>query len=64
MAILAADHLIQNVPYFQQLLNDAHELAQDGFLVTLGIRPTYPATGYGYIYRGEELKGFSFLPIR
>lgn len=61
MAILAADHLIQNVPYFQHLLNNAHELAQADFLVTLGIQPTYPATGYGYIYRGEELKGFSFL---
>ncbi|MBE0696181.1 MAG: mannose-1-phosphate guanylyltransferase, partial [Anaerolineaceae bacterium] len=61
MAILAADHLIQNVSYFQQLLRDAHQLAEDGFLVTLGIRPTYPATGYGYIQRGEELAGYPSL---
>ncbi len=61
MAILAADHLIQNVAYFQQLLKEGHRLAEDGFLVTLGIRPTYPATGYGYIQRGEALDGYPFL---
>ena len=36
-------------------------LAEDGYLVTLGIRPTYPATGYGYIQRGEQLDGYPFL---
>jgi mannose-1-phosphate guanylyltransferase len=61
MAILAADHLIQNISYFHQLLRDAHQLAEDGYLVTLGIRPTYPATGYGYIQRGAELEGYSSL---
>jgi mannose-1-phosphate guanylyltransferase len=61
MATLAADHLIQNVTYFQQLLKNAHYLADDGYLVTLGIRPTYPATGYGYIQRGEEITGNPFL---
>jgi mannose-1-phosphate guanylyltransferase len=60
MAILAADHLIQNVEYFQKLLVDANELAQAGNLVTLGIQPTAPSTGYGYIQRGEPLDGFSF----
>jgi len=61
MAILAADHLIQNVAAFQQLLKEAFGLAQEGFLVTLGIRPTHPATGYGYIQRGELLAGRPFL---
>jgi mannose-1-phosphate guanylyltransferase len=61
MAILAADHLIQNVAYFQHLLVDALRLAGDGFLVTLGIRPTYPATGYGYIQRGARLEDYPFL---
>jgi mannose-1-phosphate guanylyltransferase len=61
MAILAADHLIQNVPVFQQLLMNAHALALDGHLVTLGIRPTYAATGYGYIQRGDRLAAYPFL---
>jgi mannose-1-phosphate guanylyltransferase len=61
MAVLAADHLIQNETYFHLLLSEAYNLAQDGYLVTLGIRPTYPSTGYGYIQRGAALKGYPFL---
>jgi mannose-1-phosphate guanylyltransferase len=61
MAILAADHLIGNVDYFQQLLQQGYALSEAGLLVTLGIRPTFPATGYGYIQRGDELAGFPFL---
>lgn len=55
MATLAADHLIQNVGYFQQLLKDAYQLALDGYLVTLGVRPTHASTGYGYIQRGSRI---------
>lgn len=61
MAIVTADHLIQNETYFQHLLEDAYTLADDGYLVTLGIRPTFPATGYGYIQRGERLDGYDFM---
>lgn len=61
MAILAADHLIQDVNYFQRLLAEGLRLAEDGYLVTLGIRPTYPATGYGYIQRGVQIEGYDFL---
>lgn len=61
MATLAADHLIQDVPYFQQILKDAYQLALNGYLVTLGIRPTYPATGYGYIQRGSQLEATDCL---
>lgn len=61
MAVLAADHLIQNITYFHLLLNEAYTLAQDGYLVTLGIRPAYPSTGYGYIQRGPHLSGYPFL---
>jgi len=61
MATLAADHLISNVEYFQELLRQGYQLSEAGWLVTLGIRPTYPSTGYGYIQRGPELKGFPFL---
>jgi mannose-1-phosphate guanylyltransferase len=61
MAIVTADHLIRNVVNFHQLLGQAHTLATDGYLVTLGIRPSFPATGYGYIQRGHQLEGYDFL---
>jgi mannose-1-phosphate guanylyltransferase len=55
MAILTADHFIQDEAKFRDLLLAGYDLAQEGYLVTLGITPTYPATGYGYIQHGEEL---------
>lgn len=55
MAVLTADHYIEDVAYFRNLLRAAEEAAQDGSLVTLGIEPTFPSTGYGYIQRGERL---------
>lgn len=55
MAILTADHVIQNEPGFRSLLQAAYDVAQDDYLVTLGITPTYPSTGYGYIQRGETV---------
>jgi mannose-1-phosphate guanylyltransferase len=56
MAILTADHVMGNTRYFQELLSNAKIIAQKGFLVTLGIKPTFPATGYGYIEAGDEIK--------
>lgn len=55
MAVLTADHFIENVNLFRQLFRAAYELAQQDYLVTLGIHPTFPSTGYGYIQRGEKL---------
>lgn len=55
MAILTADHFIEAESAFRNLLQAAYDLAQEGHLVTLGIQPTYPATGYGYIQRGGHL---------
>jgi mannose-1-phosphate guanylyltransferase len=55
MAVLTADHYIANVERFQDLLLAAYEAACDGELVTLGITPRYPDTGFGYIQRGESL---------
>jgi mannose-1-phosphate guanylyltransferase len=53
---LTADHLIEPVDLFQKtLLSAARRAAQDGSLYTLGIEPTYPATGYGYLERGERI---------
>lgn len=55
MAVLTADHYIADVKRFQDLLLAAYEVACDDELVTLGITPRYPDTGYGYIQMGESL---------
>jgi mannose-1-phosphate guanylyltransferase len=53
MAVLTADHIIGNLKLFQQIMGAAYQVALEDFLVTLGITPSYPATGYGYIKRGS-----------
>ena len=53
--LLAADHLIADADGFLKCVAAAAELARGGSLVTFGMRPTGPATGYGYIVRGEAL---------
>lgn len=58
MAVLTADHYIENIEMFHRLLRAAEQLARQDYLVTLGIKPTYPSTGYGYIQRGELLGAF------
>lgn len=49
MLVLAADHLIADQPAFAQAVDTAIQLAQQGMLVTFGIQPDAPETGYGYI---------------
>lgn len=58
MAILTADHLIKNEEGFQNLLRAAYDVAGDDYLVTLGIAPSHPATGYGYIHQGKTLASY------
>ncbi len=55
MGSFHADHAISDVPGFRAALRFAQTIAQQGALVTLGIAPTYPETGYGYIRYGEAL---------
>jgi mannose-1-phosphate guanylyltransferase len=55
MACLPADHYIGRLDMFQGLVRAAGSLAEKGFLVALGIEPTGPVTGYGYIEQGEPL---------
>src|SRR5882724_1328020 len=56
MAVLPADHVIPEEKRFQQVLGDAFDLASRGqAIITIGIKPTEPATGYGYIRVGEAL---------
>ncbi len=55
LLILAADHEIKNVRQFCDSINQAIALAEQGYLVTFGIVPTHPETGYGYIQAGQTL---------
>ncbi len=52
LLVLPADHLIADVKAFAADIERARSLAQSGRLVTFGVRPDHPATGYGYIRRG------------
>lgn len=56
LLVLAADHVIRDVAAFHTSIQVALPLAQAGKLVTFGIVPTQPETGYGYIRRGERLE--------
>lgn len=58
MLVLAADHLIQDQDKFASAVQEAFNLAQLGKLVTFGIVPTAPETGFGYIEVGEGINEF------
>lgn len=55
MAVLTADHYIEKADELRRALKAAAQVAEEGHLVTLGIQPNHPATGYGYIERGQQL---------
>lgn len=63
MAILPSDHFIRNVDLFHYLLKAAFDVADQGYLVTLGITPTSPSTAYGYIQQGIALDGEYKYPV-
>ena len=53
--VLPADHFVADPPAFIEALREAARSAERGYLVTLGVKPTHPATGYGYIKVGKRL---------
>ena len=55
IAILTADHHITKKDKFRDLLQAAYDLAQKGYIATLGISPSFPSTGFGYIQQGEKI---------
>lgn len=55
LAVLAADHVVPDAAAFAKALERAARAAADGALVTLGVRPTRPETGYGYIQVGRAV---------
>lgn len=54
VVVLPSDHVIADVPAFQKAVKVAAENAAQGYLVTFGIVPTFPATGYGYVKAGPS----------
>ena len=60
LLVLSADHVIQNEVGFSEAVNNAIQLAESGKLVTFGILPHEPHTGYGYIKRGAP-QGAGFV---
>ena len=57
MLVTPADHVIEPTQEFRRAVNVAALMAEEhpGALITFGIVPTYPSTGYGYIHRGEQV---------
>ena len=57
LLVMPSDHMIKNVSAFQKAVQESISIAQSRWLVTFGIEPTGPATGYGYIEQGEAIVG-------
>jgi mannose-1-phosphate guanylyltransferase len=57
MLVVPSDHRVADTEGFAQTVSDALPAAMDGWLTTIGIRPDRPATGYGYLRRGERVGG-------
>jgi mannose-1-phosphate guanylyltransferase/mannose-6-phosphate isomerase len=62
--VLAADHVVRDAPAFRQTVLAAASAAEQGYIVTFGIQPSLPATGYGYIERGEPIAASTALRVR
>jgi mannose-1-phosphate guanylyltransferase len=63
MIVVTADHVIQRPDIFRCTLTAAAAVAERDWLVTLGIQPSYPETGYGYIQRGTPLETVEDFPV-
>lgn len=63
--VLPADHMISNFEKFRENVENADILARKDYLVTFGIPPQYPETGYGYIEKGiKEIPGYRVASFR
>jgi len=60
MAVFPADHAITTHKQFLELIEQTKTVAKKNHLVTLGIKPTSPETGYGYIKQGKSLEGNAY----
>jgi len=64
IGVFPSDHDIKDKLQFDSLLSKAQAVAESGYIVTLGIAPAYPETGFGYIQQGEALQHGSFKVLR
>jgi len=63
LLVLPSDHLIKDQKEYERVVNEAREFAEDGYLVTFGITPSSPKTGFGYIEAdGYSVKAFHEKP--
>lgn len=63
LIVTPSDHIIDEMEHYEQSIKEAIEKASRGFIVTFGIVPTKPETGYGYIERkGEDVLSFREKP--
>lgn len=63
LIVTPSDHMIAGEEAYRKAMEDGVEKAKEGFIVTFGIRPTRPETGYGYIeFAGDEVKSFREKP--
>ncbi len=60
LCVFPADHVIRDTQTLHRRIADALRLAQAGYIVTFGIQPAYPETGYGYIEAGAAVGGNGF----
>jgi mannose-1-phosphate guanylyltransferase/mannose-6-phosphate isomerase len=60
LLVLASDHVIKDTEQFHKVVEQANQLANEGKLVTFGIVPTHPETGFGYIKQGQQLDEFGY----
>lgn len=59
--VVPSDHLIKDITGFAQSVKEGEKLAEQGFIVTFGIKPSYPETGYGYINSTDGVKVNRFV---
>ena len=57
-----SDHIIKDIENFKKAISEGEKLAQEGYFVTFGVKPSYPETGFGYIQTGEKVSnGFTVV---
>jgi mannose-1-phosphate guanylyltransferase/mannose-6-phosphate isomerase len=64
LLVQPSDHVIGDVAAFHAAVAEAVAIAGDGYLVTFGVPPTEPSSGYGYIEAGERIAGNAFRILR
>lgn len=65
LLVVPSDHIIENIEAYHQRVKEAIEMAEQGYIVAFGLKPTKPETGYGYIEsEGENVISFREKPNR